>query len=82
MNFLKTRTGFCICVIVPMGLFFLFELYKLIVVIVEIKRPAAAKLDEEAIKRKAIEEYLAEQQQKTESNSENKSDEKDENNGE
>ena len=32
--------------------------------------------------RKAIEEYLAEQQQKTESNSENKSDEKDENNGE
>ncbi len=82
MNFLKTRTGFCICVIVPMGLFFLFELYKLIVVIVEIKRPAAAELDEEAIKRKAIEEYLAEQQQKTESNSENKSDEKDENNGE
>ena len=70
MNFLRTPTGFCICVIVPLLLFFLFELYKLIVVIVEIKRPAAAEIDEEEIKRKAIEEYIAEQKKKSE-NTEN-----------
>lgn len=70
MNFLRMPTGFCICVIVPLLLFFLFELYKLIVVIVEIKRPAAAEIDEEEIKRKAIEEYIAEQKKKSE-NTEN-----------
>ncbi|MGN1119637.1 MAG: signal peptidase I, partial [Oscillospiraceae bacterium] len=59
INFLRTQLGFCICVIVPLVLFFLFELYKLIVVIVEIKRPAAAEIDEEEIKRRAIEEYIA-----------------------
>lgn len=64
MSFLKTQTGFCIFVLIPMALFFLFELYKLIVVIVEIKRPAAAEIDEEEIKRRAIEEYIAEQQKK------------------
>ncbi|MGN0633251.1 MAG: signal peptidase I [Oscillospiraceae bacterium] len=61
MSFLRTKTGFFICILIPMAIFFLFELYKLIVVIVEIKRPAAAEIDEEEIKRKAIEEYLAEQ---------------------
>ena len=49
MNFLRTQMGFCICVIIPLVLFFLFELYKLIVVIVEIKRPAAKEIDEEEI---------------------------------
>lgn len=61
MSFLRTKTGFFICVLIPIALFFLFELYKLIVVIVEIKRPKLTSEDEEAIKKKAIEEYLAEQ---------------------
>lgn len=63
MSFLRTKTGFFVCILIPMALFFLFELYKLIVVIVEVKRPAAQELDEEEIKRKAIEEYLEQQKQ-------------------
>lgn len=65
MSFLRTKTGFFICIIIPMALFFLFELYKFIVTIVEIKRPAAVQLDEEEIKKKAIEEYLAQQREKS-----------------
>ena len=61
MNFLRTKTGFFICILIPMAIFFLFELYKFIVVLIEIKRPAAPEIDEEEIKRRAIEEYLAEQ---------------------
>lgn len=68
MNFLRTQVGFCICVIIPLVLFFLFELYKLIVVIVEIKRPAAKEIDEEEIKKRAIEEYIAEQKKLAEAN--------------
>lgn len=64
MRFLRTKTGFFICILIPMALFFLFELYKFILVIVEIRRPAAQVLDEEEIKRRAIEEYLAQQKKK------------------
>ena len=71
MSFLRTKTGFFICILIPMALFFLFELYKLIVVIVEVKRPAVSELDEEEIKKKAIEEYLAEQKEKEKSESDN-----------
>ena len=64
VNFLRTKTGFFICILLPMALFFLFELYKFIVTLIEIKRPAAEPaLDEEEIKRRAIEEYLAQQKQ-------------------
>ena len=76
MSFLRTKTGFFICILIPMALFFLFELYKLIVVIVEVKRPAAAEIDEEEIKKKAIEEYIAEQKKKSEETSKDKDDEK------
>ena len=75
MSFLRTKTGFFICIIIPMALFFLFELYKLIVVIVEVKRPAAEEIDEEEIKKKAIEEYLA-QQEKKKTEEENSAEEK------
>jgi len=63
MNFLRTKTGFFACILIPMVIFFLFELYKFIVVLIEIKRPAITEEDEEEIKRKAIEEYLASQKQ-------------------
>jgi len=63
MNFLRTKTGFFACILIPMVIFFLFELYKFIVVLIEIKRPAITEQDEEEIKRKAIEEYLASQKQ-------------------
>ena len=61
MNFLRTKTGFFVCILIPMAIFFLFELYKFIIVLIEIKRPAVPEIDEEEIKRRAIEEYLAEQ---------------------
>ena len=75
MSFLRTKTGFFICILIPMALFFLFELYKLIVVIIEVKQPAAAEIDEEEIKKKAIEEYLAEQQKLAAENNDEKKDE-------
>ena len=62
MAFLRTKTGFFVCILIPMALFFLFELYKFIVTLIEVKKgdePEA--LDEEEIKRRAIEEYLAQQ---------------------
>ncbi len=61
MSFLRTRTGFFVCILVPMILFFLFELYKLIATIIEVKKPAVSEELEEEIKKKAIEEYLAQQ---------------------
>lgn len=65
MAFLRTRLGFFICILIPMVLFFLFELYKFIVTVVRVRRPAEApQLDEEEIKRRAIEEYLAAQKEK------------------
>lgn len=75
MNYLRTKTGFFICIIIPMTLFFLFELYKLIVVIVEVKRPSALQLDEEEIRKRAVEEYIAEQQRKNEAQPDEKNDE-------
>ncbi len=63
MDFLRTKTGFFICIVIPMAIFFLFELYKFIATIIEAKRPEPAELDEEEIKRRAIEEYLAAQKQ-------------------
>ena len=59
MDFLQTKKGFFICVLLPMILFFLFELYKFIVALIEVKKPSLTADDEEEIKRKAIEEYLA-----------------------
>lgn len=82
MDFLRSQTGFFICILLPIALFFLFELYKLIVVIIEIRRPKLTSEDEEEIKKKAIEEYLAEQkklsenEEKTSSSSEKSTDTK------
>ena len=61
LNFLQTKKGFFICILLPLILFFLFELYKFIVALIEFKKPAVTEIDEEEIKRKAIEEYLAKQ---------------------
>ena len=61
MGFLRTKTGFFVCIIIPMAIFFLFELYKFIMTLIEVKRPAAEAIDEEEIKRRAVEEYLAAQ---------------------
>ena len=59
LDFLRTKTGFFVCIVIPMAIFFLFELYKFIVVLIEQKKGTVPEIDEEEIKRKAIEEYLA-----------------------
>ena len=61
LDFLKTKTGFFVCVLIPIALFFIFELYKFIVALIEAKGGSKkmTEEDEEEIKRKAVEEYLA-----------------------
>lgn len=59
LDFLKTKTGFFICVIIPIALFFIFELYKFITALIDARKPKISDEDEEEIKRKAVEEYLA-----------------------
>ncbi|WP_295210468.1 signal peptidase I [Ruminococcus sp.] len=66
MDYLRTKTGFFVCILLPIALFFLFEVYKLIATIVEIKKPAITESDEEEIKRRAVEEYLAHQKKEEE----------------
>ena len=58
LNFLQSRTGFMICIIIPLALFFIWQIYKLITMFMEAK---AADIDED-VKKRAIEEYLAEQE--------------------
>lgn len=57
LNFLQSRTGFMVCIIIPLALFFIWQIYKLITMFMESK---AEDIDEET-KRRAVEEYLAEQ---------------------
>ncbi len=59
LDFLRSKTGFFVCIVIPMAVFFIFELYKFIAVLVESKKENAPQIDEEEIKKKAIEEYLA-----------------------
>lgn len=61
MDFLRTKRGFFICIVIPMAIFFLIELYKFIITVIELKKEVPEGIDEEEIKRRAIEEYLAEQ---------------------
>lgn len=75
MNLLRTKKGFFICIVIPMILFFLFELYKFIVTLVEVRKPGLTEADEEEIKKRAIEEYLAEQQKAKENDTDSGSDE-------
>jgi len=81
MGFLRTKTGFFACILVPMIVFFLYELYRLIATILDIKKPSISEDEEEEIKKRAIEEYLAQQKKEEErksDTSETKEEKKDE----
>lgn len=58
LDFLQSRTGFMICIIIPLALFFIWQIYKLIAMFMTAK---AETIDEEA-KKRVIEEYLASQE--------------------
>ena len=58
-DFLQTSKGFFICIVIPMAIFFLIELYKFIVTLIAFKKRKITSDEEEEIKRRAVEEYLA-----------------------
>ena len=66
IGWLRTSTGFLVCIVLPLVLLFGWELFKFIRTVMQVKgyrkQPAGSGLDEEEIKRRAIEEYLAQQQ--------------------
>ena len=67
--FLRSSLGFFLCIVCPLILFFLYELYNFITIVVTERTKktiaaaanAAPQVDEEEIKRRAVEEYLAKQ---------------------
>ena len=70
LSFLQTPKGFLITIVLPLIVFFLYELYVFIKALLALKnkkageQPKLTAEEEEAIKKKAIEEYLMQQQQK------------------
>ncbi len=64
INFLRSSLGFLLFIVLPLVAFFIYELYRFIVILLEErakKNPQPAGIsaaDEEEIKRRAIEEYL------------------------
>ena len=64
IEFLRSSMGFFLCIVLPLILFFLYELYNFISILVSerAKKAPIAKETEEEIKRRAIEEYLKSQQ--------------------
>ena len=64
LDFLRTSMGFFVCVVLPMILFFIYELAHFISVFVAeraARREEKNSADEEEIKRRAVEEYLQKQ---------------------
>lgn len=72
VDFVKTKTGFFICIVIPMAIFFLIELYKFILALIAFRKPKMTQDEEEEIKRRAVEEYLAGLKEKEETGKEDK----------
>lgn len=72
VDLLETQKGFFICIVLPLILFFLYQLYHFIKVIVTVKQEnvGLSKEDEEELKKKAVEEYLAKQKEEQEASEE------------
>lgn len=65
MGFLQSQLGFMLCVVVPTAIFFFFELFKFISVLMENKKQKAleaVKNAEDEIKQKVVAEMLAKQE--------------------
>lgn len=73
MNFLSSSKGFLICIVIPLVLFFLYELYRFIATVISVKgKKGLSKEEEEALKKQAVEEYLKEQQAQAKAKEESK----------
>ena len=70
ISFLRSSLGFFLCIVLPLILFFLYELYNFVTILVTERSKkaagAAVAVDEEEIKKRAIEEYLAKQKDEEE----------------
>ena len=66
ISFLRSSLGFFLCIVLPLVLFFLYELYNFVTIIVTERIKKAGIVDEEEIKRRAIEEYLEKQKNEEE----------------
>jgi signal peptidase len=76
LDFLRSSTGFFLIIVLPMALFFLYEVYNLVKIIMAhkikvAKEGAISSEQEEEIKRLAIQEYLQKQAEQTTQNTEN-----------
>ena len=67
LNFLQTPKGFLIAILIPLALFFVYELYAFLKALLAVKakkqEPKLSAEQEEEIKKKAIEEYLRQQKE-------------------
>ena len=70
LDFLQSQLGFMICIIIPLALFFIWQVYKLIAMFMTAK---SEKISEE-VKRQAVEEYLAAKEAEKAADSKNDSD--------
>lgn len=73
LGFLQSQMGFMICVVLPIALFFVYQLYVFIVTLSAKKKEealAAVSSKEEELKAKAVAEFLAQQQKEGTENAE------------
>lgn len=63
VDFLQSPSGFLFLVVLPLLLFFIYQVYKFVVIVVAMKKPKLSTDEEEEIKQKAIEEYIKNQEQ-------------------
>ena len=69
IEFLMQPTGFFVCIVIPLILFFLFEIIMFVRKVIEVKNSDKKQItveDEEMIKKKAIEEYIRSQNEAAE----------------
>ncbi len=67
-GFLQSRTGFLCVIVIPLALFFIYEIIRFVLTVIKLKDGGKKKItaeDEAAIRQKAIEEYLKMQQAAT-----------------
>ncbi len=79
IGFLQSQLGFLLIIILPLAVFFIYELVKFILLMIQLKNGDKKKIspEEEAIRQKLYEEYLLKQQQTaTEENAADQKDDK------
>lgn len=67
INFLQSSVGFLVVIVIPLVIFFLYELYSFIMQVRRLKgKKTISQADEEEIKRRAVEEYMRQKEEQEE----------------